>query len=122
MLLILFSNLHVVFRYDEKAKVTLRILFISIDGMKLFQHLTKENKNKSADVRSVDSAPSNEESTKKKGSVLGFLDFLLRITDVISYAVSEHLKRMKVRLKMLHVSVGTSDAAHTALLYGAAVQ
>ena len=42
ILFILFVNIHVIFTYGEGAKVTVRVLFLRFDGMKLFRRFTKE--------------------------------------------------------------------------------
>ena len=120
ILFILFVNIHVIFTYGEGAKVTVRVLFFRFDGMKLFRRFTKEKSKpkKNANVEQK----SGEPKAKKRADPLGFVEFLLRIGRIIGRALEEHFSKMKIYLKELHVSIGSSDAAETALLYGGAIQ
>ena len=117
---LLFVNIHVIFTYRESARVTVRVLFFRFDGMKLFRSFTKEKdktkKNAKAEQVQVES------KRKKSADPLGFVEFLIRIGRIIGRALEEHFSKMKIYLKELHVSVASSDAAETALLYGGAIQ
>ncbi|MBR3836648.1 MAG: DUF2953 domain-containing protein [Clostridia bacterium] len=119
ILFLLFVNIHVIFTYGESAKVTVRVLLFRFDGMKLFRRFTQEKKTK----KSAESEPA-QGGTKRKNRAdpLGFVEFLLRIGRIIGRALKEHFSKMKIYLKELHVSIGTADAAETALLYGGAIQ
>lgn len=119
ILFLLFVNIHVIFTYGESAKVTFRFLLFRFDGMKLFRRFTQEKKTK----KSTESEPV-QGGTKRKNRAdpLGFAEFLLRIGRIIGRALKEHFSKMKIYLKELHVSIGSSDAAETALLYGGAIQ
>lgn len=117
--LCLLVNVHLIFRYGERASVTLRILCFRFDGMKLFSRFTKDRE-KSPTTKS--SPPPREKKPKRSFDPIGFAEFLLRIARVISLAVKEQLSHLKIRLKELHVRIASDDAAKTALLSGSAVQ
>lgn len=118
ILFLLFMNVHLIFRYEDHPTVTLRILFIRMNAIKLFRRFTDEKDGQ----KTQGTANEKQNKVRKKGSLPGFIEFLARIARVISLAVKEHFSKMKVNLKMLHVSVGTDDAAKTALLCGGAIQ
>jgi len=118
----LFINVHLVFLYREKEKVRLRVLFFSFDAIKLYnRYAEKKKKNKIPDPQRK-SVETKEEIKKQGFDPVGFAEFLLHITRVISLAVKESLESMKINLKELIVSVGTDDAAKTALTAGVAIQ
>jgi len=120
---LLFAKLHVTFLYDTSAKVTLRYLFLRFDGMKLFQRFTTGAPVELTAETEKEATPvAEKKKVKKKGSFLGFCDFLARIAQIVSYAVKESIAKLYVRLKMLEVVIATDDAAKTALLYGGTIQ
>lgn len=116
--LILWTQVHVIFDYHESATVTVRILCFRLDGKKLFERFSHRDKG------NQEKKPGESQSGKKKkrGDLLGFVDFLGHIGRVLGLAVKEHLSRTKIDLRELRVSIGTEDAAQTALLCGAAIQ
>lgn len=116
---VLFVNVHFVFLYREKGKITLRILFFSFDAKKLYQPFTKKEQSASETEPKAD-----DQKTRKSRSFdpVGFAEFLVHVTRVISLAVKESFEKIKIDLKELHVSIGTDDAAKTALTAGAAIQ
>ena len=118
---LLFVNVHLIFCYENKAEVTLRILFFRFDAIRLFRRFTSDKKAPSEEPLAEESVPSKG-SKKRKGSPLDFAEFLLEIGKIIALAIKEHFERMKVYLKMLYVEIGSDDAAKTACLYGAAIQ
>lgn len=123
-LFLLFVPIHIVFQYRERAIVTAKILFFRFDAMKLFRYLSRDRAGKEQSENSHPSPKQKEKNANlnKKVDPLGFVEFLLRIARVIVLALKEHLKRMKINLKELYVSIGTDDAAKTALIYGGAIQ
>lgn len=113
----LFVNVHFIFRYHEKEKITLRILCFRFDAKKLLQRFTVGSKKKE-----IEQTKRETSSSKPKLDLVGFVEFLLHVTRVIKLAIKESLNAMKINLKELIVSVGTDDAAKTALTAGAAIQ
>lgn len=116
ILLILFLNVHLIFIYQDQVKVTLQILCFRFDAIELFKSLSeKQNEQENKSVM--------QESKKKanKGSLIGFAEFLVRIARVIGFAIKEHLSKLKVDLKELSISIGTEDAATTALVTGGVI-
>ncbi len=119
ILVILFVNVHLIFIYREKEKVRIRILFLSFDAIKLYNRYVekkKENKPKSVSQDKI------QVKDTRGFDPLGFAEFLAHVTRVISLAVKESLESMKINLKELIVSIGTDDAAKTALTAGVAIQ
>ncbi len=121
ILFLLFVNIHIIFVYREKAQVIVRILFLRMDGMHLFSYFTRE-KEGGEEKEQTQSEKPQAPKKKRKADPLGFVEFLLRITRVVSLAVKEHLSKMRIHLKELCVIIGTDDAAKTAMLTGGAIQ
>lgn len=117
LLFLLFLNVHLIFKYDQHATVTLRILFLRFDAMKLFRSLTEQKK---GDEKNEPTAPKDQQN--RKADPVGFAKFLSHITRIIALAVKEHFSKMKINLKRLQISIGTDDAAKTALLCGGVIQ
>ena len=118
ILSLLWVTVHLIFTYHEKESIRLRILCFTFDAKKLFQWFQARSKEKQQPKNA------NPEGTAKKGRIdlVGFTEFLVHITRVLSLAAKESLEKMKIYLKELVVSVGTDDAAKTALSAAAAIQ
>lgn len=122
LLFFLFMPVHIVFQYRDKATVILKVLFLRFDGMELFRKLiAKDEEGLDVPKRKSDVKASKSKG-KKKADPLGFVEFLIHIGKVISLALKEHFRRARVDLKELYVSIGTDDAAKTALIYGGSIQ
>ncbi|MBR4288041.1 MAG: DUF2953 domain-containing protein [Clostridia bacterium] len=118
----LFVNVHLIFIYREKEKVRLRVLCFSFDAIKLYNRYAEKKRKKQIPDPQKSSVETKKEIKKRGFDPIGFAEFLIHITRVISLAVKESLESMKINLKELVVSVGTDDAAKTALTAGAAIQ
>ena len=119
---LLFVNVHLIFRYEENATVTLRVLFFRFDAMKLISRFTQDRKKAKAEKAVSVTETALEPKKKRKFDPVGFAEFLLHITEVVGKAIREHFSHMTVNLKKLCVRIGTEDAATTALLCGGAIQ
>jgi hypothetical protein len=117
ILFLLTLNVHLIFIYNEEVKVTLQILCFRFDAISLFKKISEKGEDKE------ESLPVADESKQKrgKGNLAGFAQFLVRIARVIGLAIKEHFSKLKVDLKELSVSIGTDDAAKTALVTGGVI-
>ncbi len=117
----LYINVHFVFLYREKESVRLRILCFSFDAIKLYNRYAERKKNKKPIPQQKDA--SSQPTPKKRGAdPIGFAEFLIHVTRVVSLAARESLESMKINLKELIISVGSDDAAKTALTAGVVMQ
>lgn len=117
VLFVLTRNVHLIFIYNENVSVTLRILCFRFDALQLFQKISeKKEPEKKESMKKIE-----PKSKTKKGSFIGFTEFLVRIARVIGLAIKEHFAKLKVYLKELNVSIGTEDAATTALVTGGVI-
>ena len=119
VVLVLNLRAHFIFEYKEQFKVTLKILFFRFDAVGLFQKILNGNNKKNE----METKKGSFKKVKKKSAdLLGFADFLVHLTKVIGLAVKEHFSKATVNLKELKVSVGSEDAAKTALLCSTVTQ
>lgn len=129
VLLLLFSDIRVIFSFDHsenftKSKVSIRFLFLSFNGNKIMQRLfMKDEKEVKTEEKKIEEAPAKaEKEIKKKGSVFDFLDFISLITRVVAKAAKRLVSKLRIRLYYLDASFGTEEASTTALCYGAVIQ
>ena len=120
---VLLLRVRLIFDFHEKATITIQILWFRFDANQLIdKFLTKDNSNtQDTNVKQSKSAVQKKRNNRP-GDLLGFIEFLLHIADVLSGALKDYLSKTKVYLKELHVSIGTDDAARTALACSGAVQ
>ena len=115
ILALLLTPIHLIFQYPAKSNVSFRIFCFRFDGAELFKKIFLKDEELSAEA-----SKSNRKPKKKKGKssadLLGFVDFLIHLTDVICESILEFLSKAKVDLKELKISIGSDDAAKTALL------
>ena len=115
LLFLLNLRVRLIFTYHDKAAVTLGILFFRWDAAKLVQNYLERKKE--VKPKMVEKENSKTEQSKSI-DLIGFAEFLIHIGSVIRLAIKEHFEKTRVFLKELHVSVGTEDAAQTALVCG----
>ena len=121
--LILRMNVHIIFDYHERPTITLKILFFRFDAIDLFRkYLNKDSGDNKKDKKAKKEGSLTNKSKKKSVDLLGFADFLVHVSRVISLAIKDHFSKSTVNLKELKVSVGSEDAAKTALLCGTVIQ
>lgn len=114
ILLLLFMPIHLICRYPSESVVSIRVLCFRFDGAELLEKLF--NKNETADTKPKPANKKKRNITDPSPDLVGFLEFILHLTDVIRSSLAVFFSRAKVNLKELRISVGTEDAAKTALL------
>lgn len=119
ILFLLFMPIHLVCRYPSESIVTIRILCFRFDGAELIEKLF--NKNETADTKPKPASKKKRNSANSP-DMIGFIEFLLHLTDVIRSSLAVFFSKAKVNLKELRISVGTEDTAKTALLSTGVVQ
>ena len=120
---VLFLRIHLIFDFHEKPKVAIRVLCFRIDGNELIsKFLSQDDKNGKNAKAKKKNAPEKSKSSRGSGDLLGFVDFLLHVASVLGGTLKDYFSNTKVHLKELHISIGTDDAARTALLCSSAVQ
>ncbi len=109
---LLFLNVNLIFSYDEKAKVKLRVLFITLDILKIFTAEKKPEKKKSSHAQA-------HKKQKPKGTFDDFMSFLELIISCIRMFTDNLSRSLKVHLKRLNVIIASDSADRTAVMYGA---
>lgn len=122
LLLFVFTlKVHLIFDFHQKLTVTLKILWLRFDGYQLLEKLgqRKDDQNKTSSKSS-----NTRQKGKKNGKVdlIGFAEFLGHLAKVITLGLKEFLAKSTVDLKELIVTIGSDDAAETALITGAVMQ
>lgn len=106
--------------YSESVSVYLKILFIKI---RLYP--SRNKKHRSKDTRKNASSEQKKSKTvikKVKESdenERGILESVKLITDILSAFLKAFAKHLHIDLAKVHIKIATSDAAKTAILYGA---
>ncbi len=122
IILVLRMNAHIIFDYHEKPTITLKILWFRFDAVDLFHKYLNQDRDNNSKTKKEKKSSSPKKEKKKSVDLLGFADFLVHISKVIGLAVKDHFSKATVNLKELKVSVGSDDAAKTALLCGTVIQ
>ncbi len=120
---ILLLRVRLVFDYHQKHTITLCILWFRFDGNQLINSFAGKSgkKKKNEKDRQIGRQQKNRKQ-KPTGDLLGFIEFLGHIASVLGSTLKDYLSKTRVCLKELCVSIGTDDAARTALLCSSAVQ
>lgn len=120
---VLLLRVRFIFDFHEKPTITIRILWFRFDANQLINKFLSKDETKSQNTKAKQKkSPEQEKTNKRSGDLLGFIEFLLHIADVLGGALKDYLSKTDVYLKELHVSIGTDDAARTALACSGAVQ
>ncbi len=82
-------------------------------GSKHYSKVLKSRKKQDKDKEK------QKKSQSEGGSATKIVSILKLISSFISFLVKEFAPRLHVKLAKLHISVGSPDAAETAILYGA---
>ena len=114
IILLLLMPIHLIFQYPAKSNVTFRVLCFRFEGSELFKRLFLKEKTIDSDQRV--NRKQKKDKSKKTADLLGFIDFLIHLTNVICESLFEFFSKAKVNLKELRISIGSDDAAKTALL------
>ncbi len=121
IILILRMNVHIIFDYHDKPTVTLKVLFFRFNAIDLFHKYLNRGSADSGQAK-IEKKKTTSANKKKSLDLIGFADFLVHISKVISLAVKDHFSKATVNLKELNVKVCSDDAAKTALLCGTVIQ
>ena len=115
--LLLFLDVGIKLTYHNEFQLTVYILGIPIDAQKTIQKFQKKN-----NVKEEKPKKQKKKKVTKKLSVLQTIEDVLSFTKAICRAivcVAKNLKKhLKIRVKSLHLTVASDDAAKTALIYG----
>ncbi len=120
--LILFLNVHLVFHYENGAKIYLRILFIKMDAKKIASRLSGRKKETKDKKSTPEKKPTEKNSKRKRASISDFLEFICLIIRIVKRAVKDLFKHLHIRLREMEICFGTDEADKTALVYGATAQ
>ena len=111
------ASIHIV--YEDELSVYLKILFFKFrifpEGKVKFNLKSYERRLK-GEQRLQESLISQMAEESKKN---GLIENIKMIADLISTLIKSCAPYMRVKLARVHISVGSSDAAKTAILYGA---
>ncbi|MBQ0124723.1 MAG: hypothetical protein KBS59_00170 [Clostridiales bacterium] len=100
----------------ENTEITWKFVFL---GGTIYPSKPKKKKRKKRKKTSSDGAkPAKKE--KKKKSASDIVKLIKSISGAVGVLLGKLKNKLKIRLKMLEVIIGTGDAAETALIYGAA--
>ncbi len=117
ILFVLFLPIHLVCQYPAKSNFSVRILCFHLDGVEFLKKVFAKDESKNTSAKAE---PSKQKEKKQKqnslSDVSGFVGFLIHLTDVLHSTIVEFFSNAKVNLKELRISIGTDDAAKTALL------
>lgn len=120
---VIFSlKIHLIFDYHDKLTVTLRILCFRFDGFSLLEKLGRNEEQGEKKSDKLTKANTKNQVKDKKIDLFGFAEFLAHLAKVIIVGLKEYFSKAKVYLKELKVSIGTDDAAETALISGTVMQ
>lgn len=122
VLFLLLLPINLVFDFHENAQVYLRILWIRLDSKKFIDSFFSEKQNKDSGLKPKRAKSSEKGRKKSPYDLMGFAEFLIHITGVLGSTLRDFFSKSKVHLKELQVSVGTDDAAKTALLCSTVIQ
>lgn len=122
ILLVLFVNVHLILQYDEEPRVWVRVLFIKVDALDLAKSMGGEKKEKKKKKTKPKEPKEKKPRKKAKGSLTDFLNFIALITRIVSRAVADLLRKMRINLKAFDLRLTAGEADQTALLYAGAAQ
>lgn len=115
--------IRLVFDYHCSPKITLKILCFSFDGIDFVKRFLSKERNDDVKLKNdKQDLKRKREQQKKSGDLFGFVEFLLHVTDVFTATLGDFFSKARVNLKELHVSLGSEDAAKTAMLSCGVIQ
>ncbi|MBE6689055.1 MAG: hypothetical protein E7588_07245 [Ruminococcaceae bacterium] len=111
---VLLLNVHLIFAYDDRIKVRVRVLFVSVDVLKFF------DKDKKASKKSEKTpAHPTEKKKKTKGSFDDFMAFLELINSVVRMFCDNLSRSLSVKIRRLNAVIATDSPDKTARRYSA---
>ena len=114
--LVLFLNVSFVFELKEEFSFKIRVLFVTLKGdtiVKLAEGRTKEDSSK-------EETNTPKSKIKKPRGISDTIESISAIIDLIKAIFGEFIRYARLKVCYVDVKIATDDAAHTALIYGAA--
>ncbi len=125
--------------YGDDLALSVKVLFLRIKilpkkekkgprslsakkAKKLREKLSQKKKKKADAAKEKKLAKAEKKKTKKKKSMSEILDLIRLITTLLGVVIRKFFKHLRIDLARLKLTVATSDAATTAIAYGAATQ
>lgn len=112
---VLFLNVHMIFAYDQSIKARVRVLFISVDILKLFNKPKKDKNKKQSPIQEQ----SDRKKTPKKGTFEDFMAFVELIISVVRMFCDNLSRSLSVNIRRFNVVVASDSPEKTALRYAA---
>ena len=120
---VLLLRVRLIFDFHGKPTITIQILWFRLNANQLINKFLTEDETKSRNTKAKQKKSADrEKQNNRSADLFGFIEFLLHIADVLGGALKDYLSKTNVYLKELHVSIGTDDAARTALACSGAIQ
>ncbi len=115
ILLFLFSDLSFVFLYNNEFSFKIKFLFLNISA----ETIMKFSKKREQENRLEEARKTNEKKFKKhKKTPSDIIDVISYISGVVKSILGEFVRYAKLKFCKVKISIGTDDAATTALSYG----
>lgn len=117
--LIFLLRIKVIISYDKVLVVYLRILFVKI---RLFPTRAKKIKKKKKKKKKQDTTTRATDSSSDEKKEDGVVSKLWAMKEILLRTIEKFLGKLHFKLVKLNIVVSSSNAASTALLYGATTQ
>lgn len=112
--LLLFLDVNLILKFDNETQVRLRVLFVSLDVMKLITG-TKPTKAKKKKGKPTDTAKPKK---KKRPEFEDFLMFVDLINSMVQMIYENLTANLKLDLKRFKAVIASPEADKTAYMYG----
>ena len=113
--LILFLNVSFIFELNEEFISKIRVLCFALKGDKIAKLAEGRTKGESDDKKST-----QQKKIKKPRGIPEAIESISSIIDMIKSIFGEFIRYVRLKICYVDVKIATDDAAHTALVYGAA--
>jgi hypothetical protein len=114
LLIILFSNVYIIFEFEETLVFKIRFLFLNF---KVFPAKNSKKTLKKSKSSSKKKSTSKQDIKSRRENSISFFAKLFR---VIFKIICKIWNKTKINKLFLNISISTGDAASTAVLYGQA--
>ena len=114
--LILFLNVSFIFELKEEFSFKIRVLCFPLKGDKITKLAEGRTKGESGDEKTETPKP----KIKKPRGIPEVVESISAVIDLIKAIFGEFIRYARLKVCFVDVKIATDDAAHTALLYGAA--
>ena len=112
---VLLLNVHLILAYDTRPKIKARVLFVTLDILKIVENSGKKPKKKKAQPPT--DKPQQTEKKKPRGSFEDFVAFVELIISLVKMFTHNLSRSLAIHLRRLNVVVGSDSADKTALRY-----